>query len=56
MTSAGRALLPHARTIVENAPAVAKKASDAVAEIESDALRDALERLGRGVFGEVERS
>lgn len=37
-------------------PAVAKKASDAVAEIESDALRDALERLGRGVFGEVERS
>lgn len=37
-------------------PAVAQKASAAVAGIESDALRDALERLGRGVFGEVERS
>lgn len=37
-------------------PAAVVKASAAVADIESDGLRDALERLGRGVFGEVERS
>ena len=37
-------------------PAAANAASAAVAEIESEALRRALERLGQAVYGDVERS
>ncbi len=37
-------------------PAAASAASAAVAEVESEALRRSLERLGQAVFGDVERS
>ncbi|SHE71717.1 hypothetical protein SAMN02745157_0778 [Kaistia soli DSM 19436] len=37
-------------------PAAEREAAAAVADIESDGLRQALERLGRAVYGEVERS
>lgn len=37
-------------------PAAEREAAAAVADIESDGLRQALERLGQAVYGEVERS